>query len=768
MDGPGVTGCWYEDQAISPDNHGEVDLTSSEPKSNASCPTATGEPTGEGVPHPVDENASGIAAAVAEIDAQMAENPQPEEPPPPEPQAWDGALPEPLMRVVDMRINLWQQLLRFDDKRTELRAKAEDRAAKSELMRQATELKRLPTPETLVQTLERISGKRGQLPKKPEPSEDDDTEPMSAEEYQELVTIHRASFDLGIAQNKILAARCGLDDGVIQSAAPLAEQEPLFDVCKVGHIDASALLGFTFFALGLEKRIAECKKAEKKHREQVRKAKKLLEEERAKATLIQKLRRKQATDDSELPTLDPNIPHKRKAAEKELAAIEPALDAAFWAVYEEIAWLYAKGTLDKDMSVVARALLRYGLVVKHPGLIDPAKAEFIYKDCADNVLEWDNSGDATHVAYADEQLKAVYQRKTPPSPDEDLDLNQRGSDIWRADRAWRQAVVSEVIMSLYAEKRSELDKDAGKLSLLVDKLQDQHNEIKGDQSQREQAVKVAKDLSDARRDLARIQQTIDRLDDRILPGVQNTANEAQARLASSGDMITPEFVIRREAKFIRRLARLAARLKTPYAQFVLRDFFEPEGSTYHSRAAVQEIVQKVEFADRFLFHQVIIPNKKMDRRITTRISPTFLLVPARGLMGISIAPRRSTDPGKLMLPVMGQRQEGLPSMALNIVADFGWDCCMEDIGADWIMADALCAGYAAVRWNYRGKKPETQKKAGFNKKNKDRQDWRGHYAMYVNSAEDAGRQLFYKCFEVYEVVAKYIGLPEGKERLRKD
>jgi hypothetical protein len=49
----------------------------------------------------------------------------------------------------------------------------------------------------------------------------------------------------------------------------------------------------------------------------------------------------------------------------------------------------------------------------------------------------------------------------------------------------------------------------------------------------------------------------------------------------------------------------------------------------------------------------------------------------------------------------------------------------------------------------------------------DRLNWRRHYALYLESAEDAGKKLFYKNLEVYEMVAKYVGLMPGKERLKR-
>ena len=146
----------------------------------------------------------------------------------------------------------------------------------------------------------------------------------------------------------------------------------------------------------------------------------------------------------------------------------------------------------------------------------------------------------------------------------------------------------------------------------------------------------------------------------------------------------------------------------------------------------------------------------------------FVIVPARGVLSLSITTRRSTDPGKLMVPLLAQRNDVLDRMVREMLADFRWDCSMVEAGADWITADVLCAAYANIRWNYRKRPAQTQQKAGFDKKQKDRNNWRRHYSLFVSSARDAGRLLYNKWVDVYEVAVKYIGLPPDIERLRRD
>jgi len=228
-------------------------------------------------------------------------------------------------------------------------------------------------------------------------------------------------------------------------------------------------------------------------------------------------------------------------------------------------------------------------------------------------------------------------------------------------------------------------------------------------------------------------------------------------------------VVRREALFIRRLARLAARLKEPYIPFVLRDTLVPGRSDHFSRASVVEAIARIEKADPRIFHEVVIGNKRPDRRVTVRKSPVFVLLPGRGQMGLSLCPRKWDDFGRLVLPLVFQRQNGLDNLLTDNLADFRWDCSKEEAGAEWITADALCAAYAAVRWNYRRFSEKAQKTMGIDRKQKDRENWRVHYRLFVASAQDHGRYLFNKCYDVYkDVVLRHIGMPPGVDPLRRD
>ncbi len=676
---------------------------------------------------------------------------------------WHGPLPEALMKVVDLRIDVWRRLLQLEQQRAEWSARPILKTTESEISRQNSELKRLPRADGLSDLLERLEKKLG-TPPSPADGESLERPPDALDDWLDPAEAHRAVQDLGIVQVKLLIAREKLSDAVAQAARSIACTEPLFGLTARHGVDASCLIGWTFYALALEQRIDECRQAEADHRARTAEAE--AEAQEAPRGMMAKLRRKPPKAAG--PALDPRVLLRRTGAERELAEIERQLTEWFWTAYEDVAWLYAGGKLGEEDEVYARALLRYGLVAIHPGLIDAGKSAFILRDCTNNVEDWQNAVEADHVVYADEYIRAILTRQTTVSPDEDLELNERGSDRWKADRLWRQAVISPVKYQLYMLKREEVAGKAAELNSQVEHYKKLFAAVKEDPERKAEATAHRRKMTELGAEASRYQGMVDRLDQKLLPNLKSTAETAAARLNEAMETLPPEWIARREAKFIRRLARLAARLKEPYPQFVLRDNFDPDRSDHHHRAAVAQIVKKVEYADQYLFHEMIIPNKKVERRLSVRMAPTIVIAPGRGLLGFCINPRRATDAGKMMIPLLGQRQGALEKMVMEILSDFGWDCSMEEAGADWITADALVSAYANARWEYRSKNPETQKRAGFNKKNNDRQDWRTHYGLYVNSVEEAGKALFNKCFPVYQAVVKYIGLPPGIERLRKD
>ena len=707
-------------------------------------------------------------ARLAAIEAELIEQADLEEPAEPEqPIALAGGaeLPDTLMRIVDARINIWRKLAEMDRRREEIQSLAGEPEIADEIQRQCRELKKVPARDVLDKTIGRLRERRANPAIKVEQaSARGRNRPGEVDPRQLYVEV----LDLGVQQVELLLKRSKLDPAVAPAALPAAASEPLLKLCRTVGTNADALVGWTYYAMGVLQRAGHYQAIQDDYNRRLGEAQ--AEDRRNKglrAVLV-------GSRVAEVPPLDASVGEILRAARYDLAAIEPQLTEMFWALYEELAWLLARSEtgdagrpLSADQATTVRMFLRYGLVSTHPSLVKSEVAAFIQQDCIEDVHTWENAPDTTHVVYADEYIIGVARKRLTVSPDEDLELNQRGSPAWRADRVWRQAAIGQVRAELIERRLRELADCVSGLRKQAQAKEERYELLRAD-GRKTQAAAVSHELVGIKGQISRLTKAIERVELWVLPKVKDQAEEASVKLADKQQVLGLEAVVRREARFVRRAARLAGRLKEPFGPFVLRDHFEPSRSDHHSRKAVLDAIRKIEEADRFMFHQVLVPNKKLARRITVRMSPTFLLPPCRGQVAFSFCERQWDDNGRLVLPLIAYRQGSLEDMIVNMLADFRWDCSMEEAGMDWIAADALCAAYAAVRWAVRKLPEKTQNMMGIDPNLKDKPNWRAHYRLFVRSAKDAGRLLFNKCDDIYKMVVKYIGLPEGVEVLRRD
>ena len=151
-----------------------------------------------------------------------------------------------------------------------------------------------------------------------------------------------------------------------------------------------------------------------------------------------------------------------------------------------------------------------------------------------------------------------------------------------------------------------------------------------------------------------------------------------------------------------------------------------------------------------------------------RFSPTMILYPVMGTMGFCVAPSNAADTGRLVLPIMPGQQAPLDRMLIDMFADFRYDTAKENAGVDLMTSDTICAAYAKVRWDYRKKGKEFREKAGIYNDMQDKKNFKVHYRLYIESMDEAGKKLFFKCYEMYEGFAKYIPVPRGMQKLSKN
>ena len=670
-----------------------------------------------------------------------------------------GTLPEPLMRLVELRIGIWQKLLEIDSRRAKLQGQVKIHEIEDESARQSQDLQKVPEPRALQNALKRM------LEKLKDPAIISPIPPTRppAKSPSDCSSAYRQVLDMGATQIRLLLERAELDDSIRSAALPAASGEPLFSLCADIGADAGPLLAWTYYALALEQRIDHCRSIEEQHRARLAEAR--AEDRTGKGFMSMLLGN--ARRDS-LPRLDPSVPKAIRAAQKELQVIEPRLTELFWALYEDLAWVLAQEKLDERQAPVMRAFLRYGLVAVHPGLIKPETLAYIMNDCTHDVCEWDNSPQATHVVYADEYILGVVKGRVTVSPDQDLELNHRGSNEWKADRVWRQAVIRKSRSQLFITRLKELQRDIQEQQQATDRQEQRINALKTQARYKSHVHQLEEQVAMMRSRIAHWCVVAEQLETAIIPKLQDQAREALRKLVGEVRVMTPEKVARREGRFIRRMARFVGRLRESFPPFVLRDHFEPGRPDHHSRPAVLQAIQAFEQADPRVFHCVLVPNKRLDRQATVRISPTFLLAPGRGPTGFAICPRKWDDNGRAVLPILSHRPGALEDLLIGMMGDFRWECSKETAGPEWMAADALCAAYTAARANALKLAENVHRAMGFDARLKDRPNWNLHYRLFVTSAAQQGRLLFTRCLEVYAIVLKYIGLPPGVEPLKRD
>lgn len=714
----------------------------------------------EAMPKPEADDLSPLAALEAELAEQADEEEALDEGALAGP-CWTGELPESLTRIVEARIDIWKRLMDLDELRSEIRDLCRISEIQSELSRQNRELKRIPSGEVLRKSLQRLR-KKLETPtlsnRAPIPNPKKGAPPINP------VSLYQKTLKVGGNQAVMFLKREGLDDKIPGAAEEAFKDEPLYQVCQAHDIDASTLLGWTYYALGVQQRLDVAREREQAHHERLSDARAWDKKNNSGLKSIFGGRSKV----SEVPPLDAEVMRTMQAARRELQAIEPKLTDLFWAFYEELAWLMVSKDLGEDELLVVRAFMRYGMVSVHPGLTTPEVLDYIRDHCRSSVYQWTNSVDATHIVYADEYIEGIMNGHLPVSPDEDLALNGRNTDEWKADRVYRQATISKIRQEVFESRFRELQATIQAKQDELQAKQKELKELKASGKHRARAAELDRELAMERPQLGRLVRAAEHIESKSIPRAREQAEDAGGKLKEAAGVLSREALTRREARFVRRMARLAARLKEPFPQFVLRDHFKPDRAEEHDRQTVLEGVQAMEEADTRVFHYTLAPNKVLARQITVRLSPTFLIVPGRGQMGLSVSPRKWDDNGRFVLPFLPHRQGILQTLLISMLADFRWDCSKEDAGMDWLTADALCAAYATARWNCRKASEKAQKSMGMDRKLKDKPNWRIHYRLYIKSAAEQGRLLFVRSYEVYKIVMKYIGLPPGQMPLKRD
>jgi len=594
-------------------------------------------------------------------------------------------------------------------------------------------------------------------------NDDDEDEQEPAEEQVEAESpgkgpvtdpLHIEAIQLGCRQANVFVQRESLAEPILAAAAKCSSDEGLYRALAAHGCDPTNLFGWAAYvsalhgmkkgaaeqAAGIDPQVARNqgrRKGDDLSAEQIT--------QRDKARLLAGL---------------------QTAIIRELRAVELIMVEEFWQVYEEAAVVLASGKAKPDEQVHLRAMLRYGVIGQANWLLAPAVAEQIFAECSEALTEWHDAGDATHLLHADEYLDMVANGHVTPSVDQDLELNAKGSDRWKADRMWRKLVYGKTAQALLSGSADDMQARLNAIGKANQKLESIEAELDPQAKDfRAKRAKLRDKLQNNKVEAARFERATELITDKYLVEQRDNITEAQGKLGDDNEAVTPEALARREAAGIRQVCKLCAKLKEPFLPFVVRDKYRPGNGAVNDRQTVLTVVAELERCDPNVFRQVLVHNKKAANRTYIRYSPYVVLAPTLGIMGISWNPRSGSEVGRLVLPALCARPGALTRMLHEVVADFRFDTSKEEAGVDLLTSDTLVAAYATVRWEYRKRGKDIREKAAIYNEENDRKNWRRHYELHVSSAMDGGKKLFFKCPEAYEAVCKYMALPEGVEKL---
>lgn len=642
-------------------------------------------------------------------------------------------VPARLAEVMTQRIQLLMQLDQLDAvRRDRLENESLCEKARSEYLRQTRELQRVPDGEKARDIREKLEARaeKARLAAQDEAKQGPSLDEM--EDYFDAVAV-------GCRQLKVFESHAGSEADIYQAATDAFAHEPTWQLFQEAGIEAQDLFAWTVYAVALEK----------------------FAQSAAARSQDESVQSKPDESDESLM-----ISSLVKSIKREQKSIELPMVETFWRVYRDAALAFVTEEWTPAQMVLWRSFLRYGLMIQSDWFISPEISREMLKHAIATRDVWEESVDATHLLYADEYIWHVVKGHLTPSLDEDLELNNKGSDLWRLDKNWRRKVSYAATEQALLQTIDRLQKRVNDLEVTNEKLDAESKAAqKGNEFRGRQKV-LREEMQNNKVEIARLQRAIEIIKDQRLPELYQHTGEVEDKLGRSDIQMTPEKLVDREVAGIRRMCRLTAKLKEPFLPMITREYFKPGTPAVNDKAAMSSEIKDIEYRDPDIFREITVPGKKRENRVYTRFSPYIILMPCRGLMCMSWNPRGGTEVGRIAVPMMNMRPGSLTRMLYDVMADFRWDTSKESAGVDLMKSETLVAGYATVRWNYRKRSKEIREKALIFNEIKDRPNWRRHYLLYMQSADDGGKKLFFKCRDIYEVVLQYMGLPDGVERCK--
>lgn len=664
--------------------------------------------------------------------------------------------PRSILEAVQVRVDLFLETEKIEV----LRAKLEQdnpeglpEPVKNEIARQRRELQRIPPFDALKTGLEKL---------------DDMLKPDGKIPAKDAML--RMVMEWARQQKKVLLQRARITLQTLRTCAPYAAQEPLYGIlCRHGT-PADVIFGWGVYGLALRSFVQDQQQRTKDLRplmdglDAELKNKGFLGFGRGK-NRDENLARRQELEEED---------RRRKllmvCANRELVAVEKAMVDEFWNTYNAAGQLLVAGVSPAE-GVFLRALLRWGALGFSRRWLPQEVSAQILEDCKLPPEEPVFDMSRTHLYYADELIVLTAQGLLPPTSNEDLELNQRNSPLWKADRAWRRIINCRMQEGIQRDILKKLSKETADMrdeqAARERELEHAHNRA-NDKEKRRIISQLRHTIQNCKVKAGRLERICERIELEQLPRNVEDRQAAHALLGEVGVSFTPADLAAHELKCLRRNARLVAKLREPFLPYTLAERFKPEAGLVNTRETALAALADAQMRDPLVFQEPLIPSAKRIHRILLRISPIVIIAPAGGILGFMLGARGGMDCGRLVLPAYVERANMREEILWNLLSDFRYDTSKASAGMDLMNSDTLVAAYAQVRWNLRKRDRELRQKAAIYTEENERTNWRRHYALYMKSALDSGKLLFYKCPELYElIINKYIDLPGGCELLRR-
>ena len=638
---------------------------------------------------------------------------------------------------------------------------------KSELARQDRELDKIPSPAQAAGMIDKRAAKQKELMARIAEARQKGEQPPAKPSRA-----MRNAEEMAITQWRFIVKSTGEAlPSALAACFRLAEDEPITPVLREIGQDPIALMGGAVYYLALETLLEEAKGQRLENKAKLARVPNPEEERKG----GRKDRKKE--DDEDLPTesyaeltaMDAQLANRAAWLGLELAMMEKNLIQEFWRLYPELALAYLPR--GESMPMAVRAYLRHGAVGFKPWWMKDEVRAHLTRDCAEDIApRLRMSRGVTNVVYAEEYLAAVANLECTPAMDENLEINERNSPNWKADKALRKlinarsqgALMEELVGSLQ-DRIDKLNAEGAVLDDRISKLipgSKNFKQAKNELGQQRQALKV---------ESTKLSNLSDKIRNETLASFKEAEKDTEERFAS-GELPRPttEFLIRRECEAVHKIGRLVANLKERFMPLVIRDNFAVGTDAVNDRPAILSEVAEIERRDPSIFLETLVASKKKGNRVDLRISPAIVLLPAAGALAYAWSPRAKPEDGRLAIPTMFLRRRVRERQLVYLMSDFRWDTSKAAAGMDIMTSDTIVAGFMTVRWDWRKRSKEGREKGLIFNEQNDRTNWRRVYEAYLQSADDAGKKLFNRNYDFYErIVMKYFDPPEGVAFLKK-